>query len=458
MLTSKIGALRELLFSLLQEHERDGTIPTNGRFLFYELVQRRQLSKEETGARRPDQDMHDALIDIREDGRIPWDWIVKSGRYQAPPVRRTYIPKADGTQRRRTWRPIFRTSSKFQIDDVVQRDRSLDDYTGYKTIKDGVLARLPYIDLDPWRGRVPMILTESRSLAGVLRGIASEYRTRINSTNGQCGGFLRTNIAPALQPGDRVVYLGDLDLAGNQIEDNTRRVLEREIGGALLWERLALTRERVREHGLPEIIKRDWRYKDGRRHEAVETEAISQRVLIDILRDRLDRLLPEPLSRVFEREARQRRQIATLLRLRGCAADADAIGKITADLRQAADKIVGKVSGSGQFDLSPEMIEGSAKNFIAIHGPQDAALYAAAPGRAHRQRPLRVLQQRDRLRPRSRSAGPGQGHRHLQGLRHARARRIRGPAEAWPTPDRGIGPQTLTRQQNQARPQAAQVA
>ena len=34
--TSKIGALRTTLLALLEEHERDGTIPTNARFLFYE--------------------------------------------------------------------------------------------------------------------------------------------------------------------------------------------------------------------------------------------------------------------------------------------------------------------------------------------------------------------------------------------------------------------------------------
>jgi hypothetical protein len=62
--------------------------------------------------------------------------------------------------------------------------------------------------------------------------VVAVYRACIASTNGQCGGFLRTNIAPALQPGDRVIYLGDLDLAGDHIETNTRRVLEREIGGA----------------------------------------------------------------------------------------------------------------------------------------------------------------------------------------------------------------------------------
>ena len=52
---SKIGTLRDLLLALLQEHEQDGALPTNARFLYYELVQRGHLIKERTGARRPDQ-------------------------------------------------------------------------------------------------------------------------------------------------------------------------------------------------------------------------------------------------------------------------------------------------------------------------------------------------------------------------------------------------------------------
>jgi hypothetical protein len=271
---NKIGALRDLLFDLLQEHERDGTIPTNARFLFYELVQRGQLSKEKTGARRPDQDLHDALTDIREDGRIPWDWI-------------------------------------------IDETRSLEDYTGYPTIKQGVLAQLPHIRLDLWRGRAPMILTESRSLAGTLRNVIIELRAHIASTNGQVGGFLRTDIAPQLRPGDRVGYLGDLDLSGDQIEGNTRRVLEREIGGELIWERVALTQEQVHEYDLPRIVKRDRRYRDGHPHEAVETEAIGQRVLTETLRAWLVALLPEPLARVLERERRQRRQVERLLQRSG---------------------------------------------------------------------------------------------------------------------------------------------
>lgn len=75
------------------------------------------------------------------------------------------------------------------------------------------MAKLPHINLDPWGGRAPLHLTESRSLAGVLRPVIVEYRARIASTNGQCGGFLRTDIAPPLRPGDGVEYLGDYDLA-----------------------------------------------------------------------------------------------------------------------------------------------------------------------------------------------------------------------------------------------------
>src|SRR5262245_16630579 len=247
MLLSKIGALRDLLIALLHEHKRDGAIPTNARFLYYELVQRGQLSKERTGARRTDQDLHDALTDVREDGRIPWRWI-------------------------------------------IDETREVEDYTGYSSVKEGVLAQLPYINIDPWRGHAPLILTESRSLAGVLRSVVSELRVRIASTNGQCGGFLRTDIAPLLRPGDNVGYVGDLDLSGGHIEDNTRRVLE--IGGDLRWERIALTAEQVEQYDLPKIIKRDRRYKDGRPHEAVETEAIKQTVLIEILRAWLSARLP----------------------------------------------------------------------------------------------------------------------------------------------------------------------
>ena len=267
---SKIGTMRDELLALLLEHERDGALPTSARFLYYELVQRGVVSKVATGARRSDQIVHDALTDLREDGRVPWGWI-------------------------------------------VDETRTVESYTGHLTVKQGVLELLAQVDLDPWGSdRAPMVLTESRSVAGVLRPTVADYRARVSATNGQCGGHLRTEIAPRLSGADRVLYIGDYDLAGNQIEENTRRVLEHVVG-LLRWERLALTADQVTSYGLPPIVKHDRRYRDGRPHEAVETEALSQTVIINILRARLTELLPEPLGRVQEREERERARLRALL-------------------------------------------------------------------------------------------------------------------------------------------------
>jgi hypothetical protein len=264
---SKIAILREALLKLLREHERDGALPTSGRFLYYELIARGIVSKEKEGSRRPDQIVTDALTDLRESGAILWDWI-------------------------------------------VDETRTLEDYSGSPSIKSAVLDYLPEARLDPWRGKPVLVLTESRSLAGVLRQIAWEYRVQIAATNGQVGGFLHTKIAPLLASAavSRVLYLGDFDLAGNQIEANTRRVLEHKVG-LLDWERIALTANQVEQYSLPVVVKHDRRYKDGRPHEAVETEALSQRLIIELLENRLIALLPEPLRRVQEREERQRRAL-----------------------------------------------------------------------------------------------------------------------------------------------------
>ena len=169
---SKIGELRQALLELLREHERDGALPTSARFLFYELVGRGVISKEtKAQGRRPDQNMSDALTDLRESGEVPWDWI-------------------------------------------VDETRSLDDHRGASSVCDWILKVLPVVRLDSWEGDAPLILTESRSLAGVLRALVREYGVLIAATNGQCGGFLHTKIARALRCKQRVLYLGRLRFIG----------------------------------------------------------------------------------------------------------------------------------------------------------------------------------------------------------------------------------------------------
>lgn len=152
---SKIGRLRAELLELLAEHQHSQALPTSARFLFYELVQRGIISKErKTQARRPDQNMNEALTDLRENGDIPWEWI-------------------------------------------VDETRSLNDYRGASTLREWMLEVLPQARLDAWAGGAPLILTESRSLAGVLRALVSDYAAQIAASL----SLRRLNmIKPCVQP------------------------------------------------------------------------------------------------------------------------------------------------------------------------------------------------------------------------------------------------------------------
>lgn len=266
------GKLQRALLELLRVHERDGTLPTSARFLFYELVQAGVVSKTRKGARRVDTDTGAALTHLRNAGLVPWEWI-------------------------------------------EDETRTLDQWRYAPSVAEYVSETVARATVDRWGGQpAPLILCESRSLAGALRNVAAAYCCAIASTNGQARGFLITKVAPALQADQRVLYLGDWDYCGLDIEKNTRRTLVDAIGADLMWERVALTSDQVRDLSLPVIAKPDARFKDKRAFEAVETEALGQARIVALLRDRLDELMPEPIARVLEREQRQRDEVTEQLR------------------------------------------------------------------------------------------------------------------------------------------------
>lgn len=265
------GRLQRAVLEVLYEHEANGELPTNGRFLFYELEQRGVVSKVRRGARRADQDLTDALMYVRERGLIPWSWIVDETRA------------------------------------VYGWDRA-------DNMADAVAEAIAEAETNPWDGPAPLLLVESRSLGGVLRGLANEHRCRLAPTNGQAGGFLRTELAPLLVGNDRrVLYLGDLDHQGGQIEDNSRRVLERVTGRLIDWRRVAITPEQVAQRDLTPILKKDNRYRPAREQEAWETEALGQRTVMDLVRGELERLLPRTLTDVTERERWEREHLLRTL-------------------------------------------------------------------------------------------------------------------------------------------------
>jgi hypothetical protein len=285
------GRLQRELLKRLDVHERERTLPTSARFLYYELVQLGVVAKPKPlGAkgRRSDQNPIDALTHLREAELVPWD----------------------------------------AIEDET---RKLGEFQTAPSVAQYVTDRVAEASLDRWDGQpAPLILCESRSLAGVLYNLAATYCCPIASTNGQARGFLITKVAPTLQPGQRVLYLGDWDWCGRQIEEATRRTLIEHSDDwddylddldddvdQDLWERVALTAEQVRVNDLPVISKPDRRYKPVRYYNAVETEALGQARIVAAVRARLDELLPESLDSVLERQKRQRAEVAEALRRLG---------------------------------------------------------------------------------------------------------------------------------------------
>lgn len=275
---TKKGRLQRACLELLREHEADGALPTSIRFLFYELTDRDVIPKAYLRpdgtemARTPGQDISEAVKRLREASLVPWTWIV------------------DETRTVSSWR--YAASVYRYVEDT-----------------------LPLARIDLWDGEPPpLILCESRSLAGVLRRIAGDYLCPIAATNGQVGGFLHTEIAPLVEetPGRQVLYLGDLDLSGGHIEANTRKVLEAY--APLDWARVAITEAQVEEHDFKAKAKADRRYKDGRVHRAVETEALGQVEIMRLLTAALEERVSEPLKSVLEREERQRVQVQERLR------------------------------------------------------------------------------------------------------------------------------------------------
>src|SRR5215831_16069042 len=238
---TKAGKLQRACLALLREHEANGDIPTNGRFLFYELEQRGVVPKKYEGlTRTPLQDVSQATMRLRELGLVPWSWI------------------EDETRSLMRWRYA-------------------------KTVLDYLLDTVSLARIDLWQGKEPpLIICESRATMGVLRDLAYQYLVPITATNGQCGGFIVTDIVPWLMGKRGVLYIGDYELRGpaDQIEANTRRKIEKHTGrifGDDEWVKVALTEEQVRDNprlAALAIEKLDKRYKPPRPYEAIECEAL----------------------------------------------------------------------------------------------------------------------------------------------------------------------------------------
>jgi hypothetical protein len=182
---------------------------------------------------------------------------------------------------------------------------------------------VPRARIDLWAAQEPpLLICESRATMGVLRDLTYQYLVPPTATNGQSGGFIVTDIVPLLLNKRRVLYIGDYELRGpaDQIEQNTKRYVEEHTGRTFAddeWIKIALTDKQVKARPTLrrlEISKLDNRYKPAKPYKAIECEALGQGVLVRLIRQHLDSLLPQPIEVIHEREEKQRTAMLAPLR------------------------------------------------------------------------------------------------------------------------------------------------
>jgi hypothetical protein len=149
-----------------------------------------------------------------------------------------------------------------------------------------------------WEGqqRYVEVWVEKEALAGVLRPVCDELGVELFPNRGYTSVTMLHEAAERISErtpeGGRaeVLYLGDFDPSGQDIERNAQEKLRYEFGTAVEVERIALTRPQIDERGLPPQPAKstDSRYEDFVAEHgdlAVELDALEPEVLRDLVRE-----------------------------------------------------------------------------------------------------------------------------------------------------------------------------
>lgn len=182
---------------------------------------------------------------------------------------------------------------------VVDLSRNLIDHWAPTDLDEAVRRYAETVTLSPWGDDEPqpLVVVESRSLAGALEGVVQRYAGLLVPLGGMPGrSFLRELGDSLVWP--PIAYLGDYNKPGGDIAAHVRAWLE-EHGWGDRWTLLAVTDDDAEE--LPSKLKVDGR--SGRSAPSIEAEALGTTEL----RRRLTEWFDELLSPGFSWEAHEER-------------------------------------------------------------------------------------------------------------------------------------------------------
>jgi hypothetical protein len=195
---------------------------------------------------------------------------------------------------------------------IIDLERTVAVWEYFPTVEAFLNAQLDQFRLNPWEPDLPpLILTEAKGVAAVLERIAYEYCCPISGLKGHAGGHLQLQIAPLLA--DNASARSFISATSTKVETTSRTILTRcsckRPDGRSSGCGSDLPKNRSTRKKIEPIWKIDGREKHKQPRQAYECEALGQAGIIDLVRQTLEARLRRgrrgrTLRSVQERERR----------------------------------------------------------------------------------------------------------------------------------------------------------
>jgi hypothetical protein len=169
------------------------------------------------------------------------------------------------------------------------------------------------------------VWTESRSIASIVQRDCRELAVSLYASAGFASVTLPYEAAGIINEDARdkpvvVLYIGDFDPAGvlidGRIEIELQRHLDRDI--TMQFERIAINEDQIATYDLPTKPRKETDRRAQHVQCSVEAEAMPAGILRQLLRDRIEQLLPDgalvDAERIDEQERKRLAQAAFDLR------------------------------------------------------------------------------------------------------------------------------------------------
>jgi hypothetical protein len=248
--------------------------PMTLRALFYQLESRHIIGKTEQAYKN----LGRMLCKLREDGFVPWAW-------------------------------------------VVDNTRSLSVPTTFHNVGHALRVVAHHHRRDPWKDQdcVVYLMTEKDAIASILAQETQPYRVPLAVVRGFSSRTFLKDIADNIVANGKrasVFYFGDHDPSGLSIANVAERLLRRYAPEVdLRFVRLAVTNAQIDEYSLPtRPTKRSDKRIKSFRGDSVEVDALPMETLRTLARNAIESCLDwDRYSITIERERAERQELARMV-------------------------------------------------------------------------------------------------------------------------------------------------